>query len=147
MTTKIVSIAEENILPILKKRGRKPKKETEALKLEENIVIKIEESSSMLNENVNSENSENSEQPNNNDENIYETLDKPIGKKRGRKPKGGKIVQQITQLTNLTEIKPNVILHLKCCLNDLNIDKSHNDFLLEGYSFSKTNHTFLNKNT
>jgi hypothetical protein len=43
-----------------------------------------------------------------------------IGKKRGRKPKGGKIINQ----QNLTETekveKPNVILHLKCSLKDLN---------------------------
>lgn len=44
---------------------------------------------------------------------------KPVAKKRGRKPKGGKIIQQVTPLTSTTESKPNVILHLKCSARDL----------------------------
>jgi len=40
-------------------------------------------------------------------------------KKRGRKPKGGKITtQQLTDFDNKDEI-PNIILHLKCSINDL----------------------------
>ena len=41
-------------------------------------------------------------------------------KKRGRKPKGGKIIkqQQIQEVDKV--IKPNIILHLKCSLKDLN---------------------------
>jgi hypothetical protein len=62
---------------------------------------------------------------------------KPV-KKRGRKPKGGKIIQQMVQLNNDKEVKPNVILHLKCCLKDLQTNKLiTNDF----DSFN-----FLNKN-
>jgi hypothetical protein len=44
---------------------------------------------------------------------------KPVAKKRGRKPKGGKIIQQATPLANAIESKPNVILHLKCSIKDL----------------------------
>jgi tripartite-type tricarboxylate transporter receptor subunit TctC len=44
---------------------------------------------------------------------------KPGGKKRGRKPKGGKIIQQVVPLNNNKETKPNIILHLKCSLKDL----------------------------
>lgn len=44
---------------------------------------------------------------------------KPITKKRGRKPKGGKIVQQLTSANATQEPKTNVILHLKCSLKDL----------------------------
>jgi hypothetical protein len=42
-------------------------------------------------------------------------------KKRGRKPKGGKILdnQQITN--NEKKIVPNIIIHLKCSMNDLKI--------------------------
>jgi hypothetical protein len=40
-------------------------------------------------------------------------------KKRGRKPKGGKIIQQFVPLNNNKEAKPNIILHLKCSLKDL----------------------------
>ena len=41
-------------------------------------------------------------------------------KKRGRKPKGGKIIkqQQIQEVDKV--VKPNIILHLKCSLKDLN---------------------------
>ena len=35
-------------------------------------------------------------------------------KKRGRKPKGGKIVENTKITSPTTEVKPNVILHLKC---------------------------------
>ena len=44
---------------------------------------------------------------------------KPSIKKRGRKPKGGKIIQQIVSLNNNKDVKPNIILHLKCSLKDL----------------------------
>ena len=40
-------------------------------------------------------------------------------KKRGRKPKGGKIIQQVVSVNNANENKPNVILHLKCSINDI----------------------------
>lgn len=134
-----------------KKRGRKSKKELEeALKLSEsqpkitseNIVVKIEENhepqieTSCIDEILNSDDDsnvvKNTEMP---------TSDKPIAKKRGRKPKGGKIIQQIVPLNNNKETKPNVILHLKCSLKDLN---SNNLFgsSLEGYSFSNPNLTF-----
>ena len=46
--------------------------------------------------------------------------EKPIAKKRGRKPKGGKIIQQALPITIKKENKPNVILHLKCSFKDLN---------------------------
>jgi len=45
-------------------------------------------------------------------------------KKRGRKPKGGKIIQQIVPIFNNNETKTNVILHFKCSLKDL-----HNNLL------------------
>ena len=42
-----------------------------------------------------------------------------IPKKRGRKPKGGKIIKNITSNHVEYDIKPNVILHLKCSLSDI----------------------------
>ena len=45
--------------------------------------------------------------------------EKPPGKKRGRKPKGGKIVAQTTENMDKEQEKPNVILHLKCQITDL----------------------------
>lgn len=60
--------------------------------------------------------------------------DEPIFKKRGRKPKGGKILTQ-TSTTNVTkEVKPNIILHLKCFIKDL--EDSFKSCLLSGYTIS-----------
>ena len=50
-----------------------------------------------------------------------------VPKKRGRKPKGGKIIQQDTNKTEHIEAKPNIILHLKCSLSDIHDHSSCND--------------------
>lgn len=42
-----------------------------------------------------------------------------VPKKRGRKPKGGKIITAITPTENVVVPEPNIILHLKCGLSDL----------------------------
>jgi hypothetical protein len=87
------------------KRGRKSKIELmAALNMqiinETNIALDIEEKGT----------------PNN----IIEDLnEKPPLKKRGRKPKGGKIVQQVSLNKEITEDKYNVILHLKCSSQDM----------------------------
>lgn len=73
-------------------------------------------------------------------ENLQNSMDekevpsKPVGKKRGRKPKGGKIIQQILPSNNIKESKPNVILHLKCSMKDLHNNVFENN--INGYDFS-----------
>jgi len=57
-------------------------------------------------------------------------------KKRGRKPKGGKIVQQLVPLLNHKETKPNIILHLKCSLKDIHNDIFINNHSIESFHFS-----------
>jgi hypothetical protein len=47
-------------------------------------------------------------------------------KKRGRKPKGGKIIQHNLQLEEDNDVKPNIILHLKCSLKDLQYTGDYN---------------------
>ena len=42
----------------------------------------------------------------------------PNGKKRGRKPKGGKIISDYISGKKNTNVKPNIILHLKCNKED-----------------------------
>ena len=42
-----------------------------------------------------------------------------VVKKRGRKPKGGKIITQKLEENNNNNEMPNIILHLKCSLNDI----------------------------
>jgi hypothetical protein len=58
---------------------------------------------------------------------------KPGLKKRGRKPKGGKIVQQVMPTFDIKETKTNIILHLKCSLKDLNLNENN----MEAFSFNK----------
>ena len=61
--------------------------------------------------------------------------EKTITKKRGRKPKGGKIVLQMLPNLSVSENKPNIILHLKCSLKDLQNDFFSNNSL-ESFHFS-----------
>jgi hypothetical protein len=135
----------ENTTIVKSKRGRKPKSET--LNKINNITCEISE---IVNKN------DNSEQKNEeiNDEIIGENEndcpnnvtssskgDKTSLKKRGRKPKGGKIIQQILPPINVVETKPNIILHLKCSLKDLNNNVFSNT--VNAFSFeNKTDLTY-----
>ena len=154
MSKKLGATIDNNInVQVAKKRGRKSKKEIEEAqkntsKIEENIFVKIEENEqqnnhhnmSCVKEIINSDNELVDEVLDelDNDIQICQPIssEKPLAKKRGRKPKGGKIVQQIIPQNNVKETKPNVILHL-CSLKDLN---SSNLFgsNLDGYSFSNS---------
>ena len=124
-----------NQAPVQKKRGRKSKKELELASQAqnaENINVVMEESACdncvVTDENtVLSSAVDNTEEDDANDTNIFLSTDnsiltedaKPVAKKRGRKPKGGKIIQQVVPTNNNLEPKPNVILHLKCSIKDL----------------------------
>jgi len=50
-----------------------------------------------------------------------------VAKKRGRKPKGGKIITQKLEENNNNNEIPNIILHLKCSLNDIKNKNSDNN--------------------
>ena len=101
---------------IPKKKGRKSKKELEQIALlnkqkellnddtlsqeqKDNKILEIKKSSDLLEEIV---------------------VEEKIPKKRGRKPKGGKIVPVISKNNDNLVSKPNIILHLKCNYNDIN---------------------------
>ena len=62
------------------------------------------------------------------------TEEPKVAKKRGRKPKGGKIIQQVVNNEPQKEEKPNVILHLKCAMKDLQTNTQANNFM-ESYNF------------
>jgi hypothetical protein len=187
MVSKKVSSNDTNV--VLKKRGRKSKKELELAQQQQqeqisksimlnniNVIIEDSEkedevdkdtqlvdilnnedstnneiittntnttflldSSKNVNDNDNDNDNENdNDNDNDNDDtnnnNVNETNEKPLPKKRGRKPKGGKIIQQITPIDNNKEIKSNVILHLKCSLKDLQLSSLEND--IQSYNFS-----------
>lgn len=57
-----------------------------------------------------------------------------VSKKRGRKPKGGKIIQQVVNTQHQKEEKPNIILHLKCFMKELQTSSQSNNFI-EPYNF------------
>lgn len=68
---------------------------------------------------------------------------KQIAKKRGRKPKGGKIVQHL--ISNEPELIPkqNIILHLKCSLNDLTCDQQVSETSVEPFVFPTNKNDLL----
>ena len=56
----------------------------------------------------------------------------PEVKKRGRKPKGGKLIVKDNKENNETPVPTNVILHLKCSLKDINNNQVSNENNLIG---------------
>jgi len=93
---------------------------------EQQIIMTFTELS--LNESVND--------PNMNEQSVANNT--PVAKKRGRKPKGGKIIQQLAFTAPQPEVKANVILHLKCSLKDLQQPQLCQ---LEGYNFGHNNNS------
>ncbi len=109
----------EIIEPVKKKRGRKKKSE-----IEEELKKKEE-----------------------NNENII-AEEKPPPKKRGRKPKGGKIIENKVKTISNYDEQNSVILHLKCnlkdILNDESIDNSNKELI---YYDINNNDKFLQNST
>jgi hypothetical protein len=154
-----------NTTLVAKKRGRKSKKDIEnaenlalsAISNNINVVIEETPKDDIIN-NINSitsiENLLTSEENvvgyEENENIVSENIDffskddiqnddsKPLAKKRGRKPKGGKIIQQAVSLNNTKEAKPNVILHLKCSIKDL-LTNSLSNTDIHGYNFNNSN--------
>jgi hypothetical protein len=144
------------------KRGRRSKKEIEAAKAQaeaaaelkkeetldknENVVLKKETDNNIEfkidNDDAVDSNNDNIvlEDKDNNDENA---IVKQGAKKRGRKPKGGKIIQQTLPVSIQKETKPNIILHLKCSLKDLTSSGDHNSNFtsanVDPYNFGSNN--------
>uniref|UniRef100_A0A6C0KYA2 MYM-type domain-containing protein n=1 Tax=viral metagenome TaxID=1070528 RepID=A0A6C0KYA2_9ZZZZ len=91
-----------------------------------NIAIKIEEKEEE-NENENEQVEDN-------------VIVKQGAKKRGRKPKGGKIIIQNVPTNIQKETRQNVILHLKCSIKDLELNGDYNsNFInanIESFNFS-----------
>ena len=158
MSIKIGNV-ENTTNTVSKKRGRKSKKEIEEAKkkllsdtinITENVVVKMEETQlDYQNNNNNSYVDEilnSNDNDNDNNITISNTDNKPVAKKRGRKPKGGKIIQQIVSPNKFTETKPNVILHLKCSLKDLSLSSNLTGYDLNScvFSNSKVYHDGIN---
>lgn len=149
-------IADEVVKP---KRGRRSKKDILAsqekekgkVKESENIILFSSDQSLNINETnsttnnielqIVDENNINTEplEQTNDDENV---VVKTGGKKRGRKPKGGKIIQQTLPVVEQKETKPNIILHLKCSVKDLQLTGDYNSNFttanIDSFTFSGT---------
>ena len=147
--TKVENVEIITVEQIKQKRGRKPKNilitnnivndKTELKPEDNNIVFLIQESNTEQNNETNNETNNEPNTEENNEENtdnvvLSQDQQKPAGKKRGRKPKGGKIIQQVVPLNNNKDTKPNIILHLKCSLKDLQINSS-NTTNIESFHF------------
>ena len=120
-------VLDETVKP---KRGRKPKKDiltnldSSKKELENNVIFSSEQNIQLQ---ISTNNAEQNDEKFINLESENENLIiKSPGKKRGRKPKGGKIIQQNFPLIEQKETKPNVILHLKCSLKDLQASGDYN---------------------
>jgi len=156
---------------VLKKRGRKSKKDIyeSNLKMQEinnmNIVIQEQITCTDNLENKSNDNNtfkENEKSNENMNDKLNEVIeniiddnvvidsdnltiaDKPFAKKRGRKPKGGKIIQQIIPTNNNIEIKPNIILHLKCSIKDLEINNVESEIESYHYNSNKLTYDIIN---
>lgn len=132
------------------KRGRKSKKELmESLNIQTFIKEKAKTDENLpeiKNIEINNHSQQNEIQEQIQSETNTVVLgEKPI-KKRGRKPKGGKIIYQLPTNVSEKENKTNVILHLKCSLKDLQGNGKDNQ--LDAYAFNKNDlcYELLNNN-
>ena len=94
---------------IAKKKGRRPKSYYENLKLLDlsnsiTSITSIETTSESLNNELVPI--------------IIDSSTNVVHKKRGRKPKGGKLIEEKKEVVELNQ-KPNIILHLNCKLNEI----------------------------
>ena len=80
-----------------------------------------------------------------------EKKEKPVKKpkKRGRKPKGGKIVEKNVILSNKKDSVENIILHLKCSSKDIENEKINNEEEneIKSYVINQTKNTMINFDT
>jgi len=130
---------EKETVVVKQKRGRKPKK-AQTVDSDINInssLINELVSNSIINDQLELNNMNEDKEEDVEDENKSELIEnnvvKPGPKKRGRKPKGGKIVQQSLNLNTNKETKPNIILHLKCWMKDLQTNVLNTD--IESFHF------------
>lgn len=97
------------------KRGRRTKKD-----IAESVQMTLDATNQSTNVDVQSHDQlPNSDSSNSIVEQSADIVEKSPPKKRGRKPKGGKIVQQLDHVEPPIEERPNVILHLKCFIHEL----------------------------
>lgn len=117
---------------IAKKKGRRPKSYYENLKLldlSNNITNNIINNITNICENLTTTPIEN----------IIDSSVNVIHKKRGRKPKGGKLIEEKKEILEINQ-KPNIILHLNCKLNEITSNElKYNPYIDNITEFDDTN--------
>jgi hypothetical protein len=115
------------VAKVPKKRGRKSKKELALLKKQqEELANTSKKENAVLSASASTSTSTSTSATKSN---TKTKTNGKVPKKRGRKPKGGKIIQPLSENTTVN-IEPieNIILHLKCSTKDIELD---NIFLSE----------------
>lgn len=69
---------------------------------------------------------------------IEDVVTEPVAKKRGRKPKGGKLILKTNEPVNSSLQKANVILHLKCSMGELNEHNKQIDLMSDPLKYNPT---------
>jgi len=127
---------------IKKKRGRKPKNKVD---VNESVIVQPELINNIQPEADNSSDNSSENAEENSEDNATEQAETTkIPKKRGRKPKGGKIIiNSISEETNVVH-EPNIILHLKCKFSDINASSLNYDCKsFDTFQFEKNKGTEL----
>jgi|UniRef100_A0A6C0CDT3 hypothetical protein len=131
---------------IAKKKGRRPKSYYENLKLLD-LSNNIIQGETIEGETIQGETTEGETV-------VLDSSTNVVHKKRGRKPKGGKLIEEKKEVIEVIQ-KPNIILHLNCKLNEItsnelkynpnidNIIEFDNNYNI----FNNTNSDSLNANT
>ena len=126
------------------KRGRKPNSLNKKTLEQNKINIASTSETTTTTTTTTSANSHDKQNDNdiiieNNDNQSPNAETKPPLKKRGRKPKGGKIIHNVV-IDNSNKVeKPNIILHLKCFLKDLDNQFINNIDNIDSYKFPSKN--------
>lgn len=124
-----------------KKRGRKPNATQSSI--DENTIVN-EEQTQEQNNLISNTTHENNINTNEN------TKDTSIPKKRGRKPKGGKLIETSELNEEIKVLLPNVIVHFKCKIEDLieNMNNNEaNDYINEFSKYTIIDDTYNHKST
>ena len=95
---------------IAKKKGRRPKSYYENLKLLD-LSNNIIQGETIQGETIQGETTEGETV-------VLDSSTNVVHKKRGRKPKGGKLIEEKKEVIEVIQ-KPNIILHLNCKLNEI----------------------------
>jgi hypothetical protein len=117
-------IVGESTEPLVKKRKRR------VCKNKNTVISGDVNTNSLLNNTIdgNSTSNDTSDDTIGDNSVIAPPIEEKVAKKRGRKPKGGKIITQQVNETNNTNDMPNIILHLKCFLSSIQNNNENDSF-------------------